>query len=86
MQSHIQADAVVTASVNGLLVELEGVGVSTLTVFADGRQGGPQHWVAYLGIDGQRYFIDTKPFDYLNLEKQAVVLLEQFNEFVRDRS
>jgi hypothetical protein len=85
MQTNIQADASVTAAVNGLLVELEGVGVSAVALFTDGRLDGLQHWGAYLGIDGQRHFLDTKSCCHLGLEQQAAMLLEKLRQFIRDR-
>lgn len=85
MQTNIQAGAAITASLNELLVGLEGVGVSALSMFADGPRGEPQHWLVYLGIDGHRHFLDTKLCCDLSLDQQAVMLLEKLHQFIRDR-
>ena len=85
MQTNIQAGTAITALLNELLVGLEGVGVSALSMFADGPRGEPQHWLVYLGIDGHRHFLDTKLYRDLSLEQQAAMLLGKLRQFIRDR-
>ena len=82
MQTEIVASPEVTAAIQELLPALDGINVSSVSIFPNARPGEPQFWTAYAYRDGQRNVFSTSEMRHLPLDEQAPSLCEQLVAFI----
>ena len=82
MKTQIVASLELTATFQELLPALDGINVSSVSIFPNARPGEPEFWTAYAYIDGLRNVFGTSELRHLPLDEQAPSLCEQLEAFV----
>lgn len=86
MQTDIVEWPELTAAIQELLPALDGIKVTSVSIFPNARPGEPRFWTAYAYRDGRRNVFSTSELRHLPLAEQVPNLCEQLQTFVASKA